>query len=94
MLSIVYALIKDTYFCNRLVVFVCYYFMSRIADRCSWSRMLGCVAGALYMGLLWQAERNFSGAISVERALAQGEGQLVGGGLEDKPFIISAFERI
>jgi hypothetical protein len=32
--------------------------------------------GALYMTLLWQAEKNFPGAIAVERALAQGEGKL------------------
>jgi hypothetical protein len=28
------------------------------------------------MTLLWQAEKNFPGAIAVERALAQGEGKL------------------
>lgn len=43
------------------------------------------------MTLLWQAEKNFSGAIAVERALAQGEGQL--GGVDDKPFSVAVLEQ-
>lgn len=40
------------------------------------------------MTLLWQAEKNFSGAIALERALAQSEGQLSAN--EDKPFVACA----